>query len=175
MIVTLAVRGLQIIFAAVVLALSIILINDFGPGHSWSLIIYGAVCGGASLLIAVVGIAAWFIDAIQGIIMLALDGIAAFFLLAGGIAYAATIKVGSCSDVAGYLQYHDNPFAPSKDKTYDGVTDVKKYAKAVLDDATTRCRETQASTAFIWFLAACFVGTFAMTLLGRKRGSNSIA
>jgi hypothetical protein len=218
MIVTLALRGLQVklhsdlpfalfitnlpvqvIFAGVVLALSIILIKDFGPGRSWSLTSYGAFCGGASLLFALLGVAACFVDALQGIVMFALDGIASFFLLAGGIvcypsflssstpnnfqprltpnlqAYAATIKVGNCADIY-YLADHDNPFAPSANKIYPGVGgDEKKYARAVLDDATTRCRETQASTAFIWFLAACFVGTLAVSFMGRKKGSNSIA
>ncbi|PQE22296.1 non-classical export protein [Rutstroemia sp. NJR-2017a WRK4] len=172
MIVTLALRGLQVIFAGVVLALSAILIKDFGPGHSWSLTSYGAFCGGASILIALGGVAACFVDSLQGIIMFALDGIAAFFLLAGGIAYAATIKVGNCNNLV-YLSQHENPFSFSADKTFD--VSQSKLAKAVLDDITTRCRETQASTAFLWFLAACFVGTFVMSLMGRKRGSNSIA
>ncbi|PQE12030.1 MARVEL-like domain protein [Rutstroemia sp. NJR-2017a BVV2] len=167
-----------VIFAGVVLALSAILIKDFGPGHSWALTSYGAFCGGASLLIALVGVAACFVDSLQGIIMFALDGIASFFLLAGGIAYAATIKVGNCADqsAGGYLSQHLNPFAPSDDKTYPNVgSSVSKFAKAYDADVTTRCRETQASTAFLWFLAACFVGTLVMSLMGRKRGSNSIA
>jgi len=73
------------LFAAVVLALSVVLIKGYGPGHSWSLISYGAFCGGAAILIAAIGVAACFVEALQGIIMLVLDGIATFFLLAGGI------------------------------------------------------------------------------------------
>jgi len=44
---------------------------------------YGAFCGGAAIVIAAVGLVATFIDSLQGIIMLALDGLASFFLLAG--------------------------------------------------------------------------------------------
>jgi hypothetical protein len=44
---------------------------------------YGAFCGGAGLLIAVAGLGAIFFEPLQGIITLALDGIASFFLLAG--------------------------------------------------------------------------------------------
>jgi Membrane-associating domain len=76
---------LQLLFAAVVIALSAVLINGYGPGHNPSIIDYGAFCGGAGLIIAVVGIAAIFFDALQGIIVLALDAFAAFFLLAGGL------------------------------------------------------------------------------------------
>jgi hypothetical protein len=69
-----------------VLALSAVLIAQYGPGGSApSIIDYGAFCGGASLVIALVGVAACFIESLQGIITLALDGLATFFLLAGGI------------------------------------------------------------------------------------------
>jgi len=99
MIVTLALRILQLLFGIVVLALSIVLIKDFGPvpegltAHKVpSLIDYGAFCGGAALVIAVVGVVAAFIEGLQGIIMMALDGLAAFFLLAGGIVSRATTQ-----------------------------------------------------------------------------------
>jgi hypothetical protein len=103
MIVTLAVRGLQvsfsrssirmrrltycpqIIFAAVVLALSVVLIKDYGPGHGPSLFDYGAFVGGAGLVFAAIGIVACFIESLQGIVMLVLDGLVTLFTLAGGI------------------------------------------------------------------------------------------
>ncbi|ESZ95003.1 hypothetical protein SBOR_4623 [Sclerotinia borealis F-4128] len=167
MIVTLALRVLQMLFAAVVLALSAVLIKGYGPGTSWSLISYGSFCGGAALIFAAIGVAACFVEALQGIIMLALDGIASFFLLAGGVAYAATIKVGSCSDLI-YINDHRNPFFPGDHKLYHG-----NIEKAVLEDLKTRCQETQASTAFIWFTAACFFGTTAIHFLGHKRGGGA--
>ncbi|KAI9646718.1 hypothetical protein NHQ30_004715 [Ciborinia camelliae] len=167
MIVTLALRVLQLLFAVVVLALSVILTKGYGPGTSWSLISYGSFCGGAALIFAAIGVAACFVEALQGIIMLALDGIASFFLLAGGIAYAATIKVGSCSDL-NYIEDHKNPFFPGGHKFYYDNTE-----KAVLDDLKTRCQETQASTAFIWFTAACFIGTIVIHFLGHKRGGGA--
>ncbi|RAL67494.1 hypothetical protein DID88_008249 [Monilinia fructigena] len=119
MIVTLALRVLQLIFAAVVLALSVILIKDYGPGTSWSLISYGAFCGGAGN--------------------------------SGGIAYATTIK---------------QPIHPRPGKTYPS-------AQAALDDLKARCQETQASAAFIWFTAACFVGTTVIHFLSSKRGGGA--
>jgi hypothetical protein len=92
MIITLAVRILQLLFAIIVLALSVVLIKDFGPVLEGakaqkvpSLIDYGAFCGGAALVIAVVGVVAAFFEKLQGLIMMVLDGLAAFFLLAGGI------------------------------------------------------------------------------------------
>jgi hypothetical protein len=190
MIVTLAIRVLSLIFAAVVLALSAVLIKDFGPGKGPALIGYGAFCGGAGLVIGAVGVIACFFDKLQGIIMLALDAFASFFLLAGGIvrppfpfyldhsltkvtqAFAVTIKVGSCTDIL-YLNGHSNPFAPSQDKVFPGVGDnAEKYAKAILDDATYRCRMSQADTAIIWFLFGTFLAALVLSFVGRsgKRG-----
>jgi hypothetical protein len=78
--------SIQLLFGAVVLALSAVLIAQYGPGgHGPSLFDYGAFCGGASVVIALIGIAASFYDGLQGMVMLVLDGLSSFFLLAGGI------------------------------------------------------------------------------------------
>lgn len=75
----------KLLFGAVVLALSVVLINGYGPGHGPSLFDYGAFCGGAGILFAAIGLLACFVESLQGIIILALDGLATVFLLAGGI------------------------------------------------------------------------------------------
>ena len=75
----------QIIFSAITLALAAVLLAQYGPGHAPSLFSYGAFCGAASILISFVGVAACFVDKLQGILMLALDGLATFFLFAGGL------------------------------------------------------------------------------------------
>lgn len=92
MIVTLGLRVLQVLFAIVALALPIALIKGMGPvfrdshvDKAPSLIDYGAFCGGAGLVISLVGVVAAFFEPLQGLITMALDGLAAFFLLAGGI------------------------------------------------------------------------------------------
>jgi len=59
------------------------MINGYGPGHAPSLLDYGAFCGAGGLIFAVAGIGAIFFEPLQGIIILILDGIASFFLLAG--------------------------------------------------------------------------------------------
>ncbi|TVY44469.1 hypothetical protein LOCC1_G003404 [Lachnellula occidentalis] len=179
MIVTLAVRALQLVFAIIVLALSIVLIKDFGPvyegykeGNVPSLIDYGAFCGGASIIIAIVGVVAAFFEALQGITILALDALASFFLLAGGLAFAIKLKVGNCSDIV-YLGDHSTLFSPDTNKNF-GVNpnkDLKKYEKAALADLTYRCQLLQADTAFVWFLFACFLGTTALSFTMRSKGS----
>lgn len=64
--------------------LSASLISGFGPGSPPSLIDYGAFCGGAGLVFAAIGLVAIFFEPLQGIVILVLDLVAAFFLLAGG-------------------------------------------------------------------------------------------
>jgi len=171
MIEQLALRVLQILFSLVVFALSIVLIKDFGPGHSWSLTNYGAFCGAGGLIFALIGVASLFVNALEGIVVLITDAIASFFLVAGGIAYAVTIKVGSCNDF-GYLANHKNPFLVSPDKIFtgDSVGSIEDQAEA---DVTGRCRETQASTAFIWFAFAAFLGSIVFHFLsgGKRRGT----
>lgn len=67
--------------------LSLSLVTSFGPppGHVPALLGYGAFCGGATILVALIGLAATFVESLEGVIILALDGVATFFLLAGGI------------------------------------------------------------------------------------------
>jgi hypothetical protein len=92
MIVTLGVRILQILFAIIALALPISLIKGMGPifanrsgDKAPTLIDYGAFCGGAGLVISVIGVAAAFLEPLQGLVIIILDGLASFFLLASGI------------------------------------------------------------------------------------------
>lgn len=69
------------------LGLSAALIKQYAPGTGKppSLFDYGAFCGAAGIVIALFGIIACFVESLQGVILLALDGLASFFLLAGGI------------------------------------------------------------------------------------------
>ncbi|RFU35897.1 hypothetical protein B7463_g465, partial [Scytalidium lignicola] len=168
MIVTLALRALQLIFSAVVLALSIVLIKNYGPGHAPSLFDYGAFCGGAAVLISLIGIVVAFMDSLQGVIQGALDVLAAFFLMAGGIAFAAIIKAGSCGDTSPFGYLDKKIFLPSNDKVFPGHSN-KQFANELLADIKTRCRECQADTAFLWFAFACFVGTAVIGVMGRSR------
>jgi len=168
MVVVLLVRVVQLLLAAIVLALSAVLIAQYGPGGSApSIIDYGAFCGGASLVIALVGVAACFIESLQGIITLALDGLATFFLLAGGIAFAATIKVGSCTDGL-YLYDHQNTFLPSDQKIEN--EEYFQGDAAALNDLEKRCRMVQADTAFLWFAFAASAAAVVLSNMSRKSG-----
>ena len=79
-------RGLQLVFAAVVLGLSIHLIRGQGiDGTTPATTSYNAFVGGFGMLAALVGIVAAFVDSLNGLIMMGLDALTAVFFLAGGI------------------------------------------------------------------------------------------
>ncbi len=83
------------------LIISIVLITGYGPGHNPPLINYGAFCGVGGLFFAFIGMAALFFDAIKGVVILALDSIASFFLLAGGL-----VRIGRISSMVHILTCH---------------------------------------------------------------------
>jgi hypothetical protein len=90
-------------------------------------------------------------------------------------AYAATLKVGNCTDEDGYLTDHAKTLAPSLNKVYSGVgSNRDKYAKAFVNDTEGRCREAQATTAFLWFLFACFAVTVGLSFMNKGKGRGSI-
>ena len=116
MIITLAVRAVQILFAVIVLALSVVLIRGMGPVFTGdtvqkapSLIDYGAFCGGAGIVIAVFGVVAAFFEPLQGIFIMALDALASFFLLAGGIVSALIpLELAYTNGIAGICCYNQS-------------------------------------------------------------------
>ncbi|RYP03099.1 hypothetical protein DL764_005382 [Monosporascus ibericus] len=98
------------------------------------------------------GLAMHFISAIaMPIVALVLDGLAVLFTLIAAIALAAKLGTVNCSNLAdkdpGYIAF--------------GSGDDEK-----------RCREIQASTVFLWFLFATFVGTFFYVAKDFRRGSS---
>ncbi|KAK7730749.1 hypothetical protein SLS57_001580 [Botryosphaeria dothidea] len=164
-----AARGVQLICAAVVLGLSISLIKGqvFGTVHA---INYAAFTGGWGMLAALIGIAAIFIEPLQGLIMAAVDGLATLFLLAGGIAIAVKLRNVSCSSNSDLNQYklcgnHLTSGGTIKDKAGQprcGLDDD--------DDRLSRCKKSSADAAFMIITAVVTIGTLAMALLAMKRG-----
>jgi hypothetical protein len=82
---TLVVRFFQILFAIVVLGLSITMAKWQVFGKPPPTTEYGAFSGGFAFLVGLVGVAAVFVEAIPGLIMAGLDALAAILTLAAGI------------------------------------------------------------------------------------------
>jgi hypothetical protein len=85
MIATLITRIFQLIFAIIVLGLSVRAANWQQIGSVPTTTAYCAFAGAFAMLIAIIGLAAIWFTAIPKIIMSGLDGLTALLLLAGGI------------------------------------------------------------------------------------------
>jgi hypothetical protein len=81
-----ALRSFQLLFAVVVIGLSANLIKDqFVANTVPSAISYAAFTGAFGLLAGLATLAALWVDAIQIVIVLALDALATIFYIAGGV------------------------------------------------------------------------------------------
>jgi hypothetical protein len=96
----------------------------------WLAAIYGLVCTLTGVMSSVA----------KPIIILSLDGVATLFTFIDAVVLAAKLKAVNCADL------------DPKNLGDDYI------AFGSLDD-TKRCREIQASTAFLWFLFATFIGS----------------
>lgn len=81
----LIVRPFQLFFIAIILGLSINLVKEQYQFTVPSISNFAIACGAVGAITFFVGIAAVFVQALQGLVMLALDGLSTLFLLAGGI------------------------------------------------------------------------------------------
>lgn len=81
----LIVRPFQLFFVAVVLGLSIALVQEQYRGSAPALTTFCVACGVFGAISFFTGIVAVFVSALQGLVMLVLDGITTLFFLAGSI------------------------------------------------------------------------------------------
>jgi len=151
MIVTLGLRGFQLLLSVIVLGLSGSLINGQVEGNAPSQTQFAAACGSFGLLFSLVGLATVFLDMIPWLVTMVLDAVVVFFCFAGGIALAAALGTGSCTN--------ENYTCPNViirgfATTFDGDF-------ICVDESTlkNRCQEAQADDAFLVH-ARCFRSDF---------------
>lgn len=144
-------RALQFLWVLIITALigNVIASNVNGQMATINFTMFVAVL---SWLAVIYGLTASFIESLAiPIVLFALDGAAALFTLIDGIVLAAKLRAVNCSHPnqgAGWIGYGSHN---------DGK----------------RCRELQASTAFVWFLWATFLATLALAFLSFRRMGGS--
>ncbi|KAG6002933.1 hypothetical protein E4U21_002498 [Claviceps maximensis] len=105
-----------------------------------------------SWIVHLYGLAAVFITSLgSAIIMLSLDGFLTLFTFIDAIVLAAKLRAPNCGNI--------NPFSLPANWISYGSSDTEK-----------RCREIQASTAFMWFLFACSAGALLFTVKEARGG-----
>ncbi|KIX01059.1 uncharacterized protein Z518_10125 [Rhinocladiella mackenziei CBS 650.93] len=151
--VNLILRGLEFIFTLIVMALvgNIIATAFAGNPASINFDMFVVTFGMLSLFYL---IAVAFNDSFAGhpIIPIALDLLNTIFYFCAAVNMAAQLGVHSC----------DND-------TYTHSNEITNGS----DDTEGRCREAQASTAFLWFAWACWTVSLFFTIVGaRSSGAN---
>ncbi|KAI9702153.1 MAG: hypothetical protein M1820_006235 [Bogoriella megaspora] len=167
---TLVTRFFQILFAVVVLGLSVTMVKWQGVGDPPATSEYGAFSGGFALLVGLIGIATIFIEAIPGLISVAADALAAIFTLAAGIAYTVSLKGVDCSK-----QFS----ASDKALLNGGCIDTKDLGRICdYDDANDiegRCKKAEADYVFMFLTFALSAALVALGLLTKgRRGDRGI-
>ncbi|KAI9039775.1 MARVEL domain-containing protein [Aspergillus affinis] len=165
-IITVVVRVFQLLFAIIVLGLSVTLAKGQSIGSAPAITGYAAFTGGLGIVASLVGGAAFFVSSLDGIISWAIDGLASLAFLAGGIAYAVLLKDANCSDPT---TTWDNEILSGGCVKVDGD---KTCSFGGEDKLKSRCTSAKADAAFmlIDFVVCAAVIACSIFLASRGRG-----
>ncbi|KAF1831848.1 hypothetical protein BDW02DRAFT_36521 [Decorospora gaudefroyi] len=181
-IINFALRGLQALFAIVVLGLSVTLIR----GHHWGSLPaslgFAAFVGGITFLAALVGLAAGWFEILGGIVGLVVDGVVALINIACGVLFAIKLGGVDCNNVddldnvkklvnnewfnGGCRKLGDGEKYCWTNVHYGGNDDGKKLA----DVYSGHCKEAQADTVFMFLTAVVLLVCGVMVWLRMKNG-----
>jgi len=143
-------RALQFLFTLLTTALIGNVIQDAVFGNP-SAINYAIFTDAWCWLVLLVVVVAFFVESVaHPLITMIMDGLAALFTFVAGVVLAAKLGAHSCSN----FDY------TATNSLTNGEANTEK-----------RCRELQASTAFFWFLWACFMGSLAFGFMARNHTS----
>lgn len=152
--VNLVLRGLQFLWCLLLVALlGNVIANEINASSSANAAINFSMFVAILAWIATIyGLLTVFIPAVQVYIaQLVLDGLATLFVFIDAIVLAAKIRAVNCSNL-------NADKLPRNYIAWGSANDEK------------RCREIQASTAFMWFLFACFAASLFFTWKNGRRG-----
>jgi len=144
----LGLRGFQFFCALIVLALTA---NMVSMGGTPAIINYDLFVAIFAMLSLIYLIAATVNESFvfHPVAILAIDVLNVLWIFCGAVATAAILGVHSCSN-AGYIK-----------------------SNKITMDSGKRCREAQASTAFLFFALFAWIGSLVFTLLGSRGMANT--
>ncbi|KAI0015000.1 marvel domain-containing protein [Xylariomycetidae sp. FL0641] len=174
----LAQRGFLVLFGAVVLGLAVTLSKQQKIGSVPSETSFSIFAGAFGILAAIIGLLHVFWDKIPALVVMAIDGLACVFYLAGGIALTIALKsVSSCtskSDEALSERFF-NKILNGGCREKGGET----FCFAGRDDdhpasyTTGRCQRAQADYVFQYLGFIFGLAAIATTFYLHKRGGGS--
>ncbi|KAL3443150.1 marvel domain-containing protein [Aspergillus insuetus] len=163
-------RGFQVIFAVIVLGISV----DLARGqHTSAQAVpaatgYAAFTGALGTLVAFVGVASLFVSSLEGIITWALDGLSAITMLTAGIAYAVLLRDADCSKLE---TIWDHRLLSSGCQPIDG----HKYCWTTPSKVKSRCISAKADNAFMFITFVTCIGIVAYGFFVRGRGAKGVS
>ncbi|KAF2867891.1 marvel domain-containing protein [Massariosphaeria phaeospora] len=170
-VVNFALRGAQALFSIVVIALSVTLIKgqvykkDQPATFGFSVFV-----GAISLLGALLGIAAHWLDVLQSIIGVAIDVLILIINLAGGVLIAVKLKGIDCmsEDVLERLKMKNNSLLNGG--CYEEKNQVYCRNTVILrgEVLNSRCKENQANSAFMFLTLIVLLAAATVTFLNMK-------
>ncbi|QIX01877.1 hypothetical protein AMS68_007394 [Peltaster fructicola] len=174
------VRGLQLLFSVIVLALSITAVKWQVYGSAPASSGYNSFAGAWATLFSLIGFVAVFVSSVPGLIVAALDGLTFLILLAGGIAYAVQLRGITCSNPSAILDNADRytlvnggstPFVDSNGNSFTlyGVPSLSDGSPN-LDAVKSRCNTVVADDVFIFFAAITALAAAALVFVAHRRG-----
>ncbi|KAI6383618.1 hypothetical protein MCOR25_000071 [Pyricularia grisea] len=179
-IIGLGLKGFLLIASAVVLGLSVTLAKHQRYGSPPAETSFASFTGGFGIIVAAIGVASMFVDAIPTLVPLVAEGLAALFFLAGGIALAVAMKGVSCDGGIGtdaYLARWFNKIlnggCPTTTRCYVSDKDFATDEEAN-DSLKARCVRTQADFAFQFIALFAALGALAMTFFTARRSGTKV-
>ncbi|PVI06030.1 hypothetical protein DM02DRAFT_610357 [Periconia macrospinosa] len=173
-IVNYAIRGFQAVFASVVLGLSVTLVRNQGPGLASPLSLrYAAFVGGFTLLAAFVGVAAEFLSALQGKVVFLLDGLVTLISISGGVLLAVLIGGANCGDASLLNRaklFENDLFNGGCEGKGDNRKCWNGFGHGREKYLNSRCKESQATSVFMFFVVGLMFASMTMTFLRSKKG-----
>ncbi|KAH8170514.1 membrane-associating domain-containing protein [Sarocladium implicatum] len=151
-------RGLALLWTLLITALigNVIASNNNAKTSAQSAVNFAMFVAALSWVALLYGLVASFVSSLaMPIVMLPLDGLATLFTFIAAIVLAAKLGAPNCGNI-------DHDDHSRSWIAYGSGNDEK------------RCREIQASTAFMWFLWACFMGCLFFTVKNWRGGGGSI-
>ncbi|KAF2199711.1 hypothetical protein GQ43DRAFT_375595 [Delitschia confertaspora ATCC 74209] len=169
--ITAALRVAQILFGAVVLALSVSLIKGQHLGSAPAVQTYGAFTGAFSLVMGDVALVAVFVQAIPMVAVLLADALAATFYLVGGIVIVVKLRGISCSgnDRLNLAKMFFNPLLNGGCVGKGKNLNCWYYLPDRSDKLHSRCKMNEADAAFMFISFVFILGAAVFTFLNSRR------
>ncbi|PVI06582.1 hypothetical protein DM02DRAFT_582397 [Periconia macrospinosa] len=168
---SLILRGMQIIFGVVILALSISLVKGQLEDSAPLAQTFGTFVGVVVLVAGLLGLAAeWGAENLQGRIGILLDAGVMVAGLAGGLIMAIGIQLADCNDQSARNMYQlwlntlFNRGCRERAENRDCSGNVEAYV-------TSRCKQCKADAAFMFLASVVLLVCLLFSYLRMRRGS----